>query len=230
MSLYIALGLGVVLFIINYFSDEFYIKEKIKRIQAKNFTAGLSLTYIFMHLLSKGVPKEGGNETFFAFVLVGFVIFNLIDSHIFQAKSVAEKKKELKEEHTATFLIYNFFVGASLWFFIKKDIIQAIIFFIPISLHNLLSAASLRELHYLVKNHKIIKFFLSISPILGIVAVNFFAFPESFFRAIIGLVAGSLMYIVFRDIIARTRGKYIIYFVMGIITMLAFLMVDFLGV
>ena len=229
MIIYFALILGGLLSLINYFSDELWIKEKTKRLQAKSFAAGVSLTYIFLHLLPKAIPLDYDTEIFFAFILIGFVVFNLLEKFIYKSKNIKQRKIELKEEHTAIFIIYNFSIGLSLLFFMNQDMIAGVLFFIPLALHSLLSASSLRELHYHVKGDYPIKIFLSITPIMGILLSYFIAFPEVFHRSILGFVAGSLLYVVFRELIPRGKESYPRYFLFGIIAMIGFLTVGFLG-
>ncbi len=210
-----AIILGAILFFIHFFNDELYIKKKDKRTHLKTIVAGLSLTYIFLHLIPKALPAKN-NELFFAFFLVGFVIFNIFESLIYSARSSKKRQKELKEEHATAFFIYNFLLGVSILFFLRNEIFIGILFFIPVALHALISASALREMHTIVKQNHLYKILLSISTILGILLALIFSLPDSVSRSIIGFVAGSLLYIIFRDLIPKENKCRMKYFLTGI--------------
>ncbi|MBT3304130.1 hypothetical protein HN592_04805 [Candidatus Woesearchaeota archaeon] len=222
-----AISLGIILFLLHFFSDALYIKKIEKRTHLKTFVAGISLTYIFLHLIPQALPSEN-NELFFAFFLVGFVIFNMFESMIYNIRSSKKRQRELKEEHATAFFLYNFLLGVSILFFLRQDLFIGIIFFIPVALHALISASALREMHTLVKQNQGYRILLSISTLLGMALALIFALPENVSRSVIGFVAGSLLYIIFRDLIPKVNNCRMNYFLSGIFVMLVLLAISWI--
>ena len=111
----IALGFGVLLGVIHFFSEDIKPTEGRMRCCIGPFAAGIAIAYLFLELL----PETFQAATYlkhwvFIFLLFGFGILHLIEKLIYQH---AEKEKlvmELKEVHSISFFFYYFIIGIAL--------------------------------------------------------------------------------------------------------------------
>ena len=75
-----ALGLGILLGIIHYYSEKLKLPEGTKRYRVISFAAGISIAYLFLDLLPHTNEASAHLKNFvFVFLLLGFVIFHLAE-------------------------------------------------------------------------------------------------------------------------------------------------------
>lgn len=213
MSLQIALMLGIVLALSHYFSDRFPIHRH--RNNVLSFAAGISITYIFLHLLPGSIPEAYGRSLFLS-MLLGFSIFHLIEKHTYRHRT-KRRRHEIKEVHTAAFFVYHLIIGIVLVGLASTNLLSGFLFFVPIMLHSAISSASLKELHRSVKENVAAKSLLSVSPIIGIILGFYVALSSNAYNLLLGFVAGAMLYIVIRDELPSGRKGRPVYFVAGIL-------------
>lgn len=214
----LALGMGLILAVVHYFSDRFELKDPALRDKTVSFVAGISITYIFLHLMPK--VYEGISslyEALFLFILAGFACFHLIEKHIYQHSSKEKLHMKLKEGHSAMFFLYHFAIGILLVQLLSISVVGGILFFIPVLFHTAVSSASLKGIHVSIRERILIKAVLSLSTLFGVILVYFFAVPPHVLYALLGFIMGSMLYVVIRDSMPRETGGKAVYFVMGIV-------------
>ena len=224
LTLFLAAYLGIILSIVHFFHNSIFIKNEEERGKAKSFTAGISLTYVFIHLFPKAIPPFN-EELFFGAILGSIIILIYFDSYIYLKKTRVLRKAREKE-HAVIFAFYNFIGGTTIVYFLNQDLISGIAFFIPMALHNVTSAASIKEMKHSVERNFTLKTVLSFMPLFGIIVASIFVFSDSFVRITIGLLAGSFLYITFRELIPSKHEKHVFAFLKGTAVMLLLLSVE----
>jgi len=224
LILFLGAYLAIILSLIHFFHNSIFIKNEEERSRAKAFTAGISLTYIFIHLFPKAIPQYN-EELFYGAILFSFIMLIIFDSYLYLSKTKLIRRTREKE-HALIFAFYNFIGGTTILYFLNQDILSGTAFFIPMALHNLTSAASIRELKFSVEKNFTLKTFLSFTPLFGVIVASFFAFGDNFTRITIGLLAGSFLYITLRELIPSKHEKHIGAFVKGIIIMFFILSIE----
>lgn len=200
----LAIVFGIILTFAHYLSDKFHIITHKNRMKILSFSAGISITYIFLYLfpeLFQGVQYL--SRLIFLFVLIGFIGLHIIEAHIFREKTKSKIQKELKEVHSLSFFIYHLIVGIALFNITSINPIAGLLLFLPILLHTITSSISLREIHAHIKEKAIIKFILEASTLIGILIASFVFIPPYLYNAFIGFVVGALLYVVVRDMMPK---------------------------
>lgn len=222
MEIVLAIIFGTILFLISYFSEELEIRNPVSKSQAKSFAGGIAITYIFMELIPTSIPQKNG-EAFFFFILLGFSTFHLLEKYIYKHAEGKKLKEELREEHALLFAGYHILFGVLLMFFLREQLVTGILLFIPAVLMSLLSSASLRHMYEPLRTKKIIKILAALTPLIGIFIGYYLPLNLVIYQILAGIIAGSLIHLVVRDIIPKTRQGYSFFFAMGVIAMLGFL-------
>ncbi len=110
-SLIFALGMGLLLGIVHFFSEKLKPEEGAKHYRIVSFAAGISIAYLFLDLLPHTYEAAIHLKNWvFLFLLLGFVIFHLAEKYIYQHSDQKKLELELKEIHSI-FFIYYFLVG-----------------------------------------------------------------------------------------------------------------------
>ncbi len=210
------IGLG------HYLSDRFCLTCSKYKNEIISFTAGVSITYIFLQLLPElymGVAVL--NRFLFIFVLVGFVLFHLVEKYIYQSIPHNKVSNDLKLAHSMGLTIYYIVVGIVLVKFVNKSAIEGILFFIPVFLHAIISSLSSHGIHGLYgpsyPNKRGINLLQSVAAIIGVVISLSIIIPDQVSFALMGIVAGLLLFIVTRDILPKDKKGNPLFFVLGVV-------------
>ncbi len=229
MVLALAITFGIIAFVVSYLGEHLHIDNTESRHQARSFGVGFVITYIFLELIPHSIPDNGDTDLFFFFILLGFVIFHLLEKYIYQHAKGKTLRKELREEHMAVFSLYHILVGMSVMFFLQRNIVEGIFFFIPLVLHDVLSSASIKYMYTPMKRRKLFKFIFSATTLVGIFIGYYTSFSLMFYQGLIGLMAGSLLHVVVRDVVPDKKEGVALFFVLGVMTMIGFLTVSFVS-
>lgn len=227
MELFVAIFFTIILFLISYFSEGLEIKNVESKRQAKSFAGGIAITYLFLELIPRSIPTDG--ELFFLFILLGFCAFHLLEEYLYEHADGKKLKRELKEEHAVLFAGYHVLVGMLLLYFLRQNILFGVLFFIPVALQALLSSAALRNVYEPLRTKGSVKIFLALMPLLGVIITLFLPLTPRVFHMLTGVIAGSLIHLVVRDIIPKNRQGYPTFFALGVITMMGFLSLTFVA-
>jgi len=221
MDIYTALGLGLLLGIIHYFSENIRPKNALKEYRLISFAAGISISYLFLDLLPHTYEAAIHlNEWIFVFLLLGFSLFHLMEKFIYKHADQDKLARELKEIHSVTFFVYYFLIGIVLKDKLQTSFFDGIFFLIPVSLHAALSTASLSRIHGEIRESMWIKLILSFSTFLGVLFAILFLIPIVINNILISLIAGILLYIIIKEFLPEKEKGQPMFFVLGILMFL----------
>jgi zinc transporter ZupT len=209
--------LGVVLSAVHIFGEDIVNSyKKHDRHKILSFAAGISITYLFLQFLPElYIGVEVVNKVIFVYVLLGFILLHLREKYIYQHLESERLLYELKEAHSIAFFVYHFLLGIVVVQVIKINLVQGLLFYIPILLHAGVSNVALSELHYHIKEKFNVRLLLSLAPFSGVLVgllVNISSFVH---YMLLGFVAGALIYVIIRDILPEDRSGYVEYFIIG---------------
>ena len=225
--MFIPILLSIGLAAIHYYS-EFIHETCKKRISTPliSFAAGVSVAYLFLYLLNEltnGLQYLG--NFVFIFLLAGFTVLHVVEKYIYQHERGRKRAQDLNWAHTFAFFVYSIIVGIVLVRLSNLDVMEALLFFVPIGIHSAVSSFSLREVHSARKHPNVFRTLLSSSPVLGAILGLTIPVFGHYFYALFGFLGGMLLYIVIRDSIPKgTQGKPS-YFLLGVILYVAILVV-----
>jgi len=215
MTVGVAIVYGVIMAIAHYFSDEFCAKCQPFLGNISSFSAGVSVTYIFLILFPEfSTTILQDNKFLFLFVLVGFVIIHLVEKYIYQHFPDNRLRRELALEDSIVSFFYHFVIGIILATFVLQGSIKGFLFFVPILFFTLVSTLPVD-----VPQYKWVKIVLSLSTLLGILFALFVVkqFNPIAFLALLGLVIGVMSYTVFRHSLPQGKEGKPMSFVIGIL-------------
>jgi hypothetical protein len=209
----IAIGLTALLWLIDYLTEgKLHLCRSETREKFVSFVAGLSVTYIFLHLFP--LVYSGAEylpRLTFLSMLAGFVVYHLVEKWIYQHAPREELGKEIEKEHAITLFIYQFSIGIVFISLIRTSIVDGLLYFIPVSLHVIIS--SLPHSHHFQKRS--VKAFFTSAPFLGSLFALLVAIPDIVNVGLLGLVAGLLLFLEFREVISRKRKGSPLFFLVG---------------
>jgi len=214
-TLQVALGLALLLGVVDYMSEgaltrrNAFFKERFV-----SFVAGLSVTYIFLHLFplvysgAQSLPR-----LIFIFMLLGFVTYHLIEKWIYKHVPREKIGKDIEREHAMTLFFYHFSIGIVFISLIRANVLDGLLFFVPVSLHVIVNA--------LPHSHRFqrwsVKAFFSSAPFLGAVLAVVVQIPQIINFALLGVVAGLLLFLEAREVIPKKREGSPLFFILGVL-------------
>jgi len=211
----LAIFFGIVIAIAHYFSDKIHESKRYK-IEIMSLGAGISLAYLLLVLLPElyeGVQQM--HKLLFLFVLFGALSFHLIEKYIYQHAMKKKLIAELSISHSISFFIYHFIIGVVLVSLLEKNIVYGILLFAPILSYTAVGQVSLKEIHAKVTEKKAVKVFLSCSTLIGVVEALIIGITGTLFYALLGFVAGAMLYHVMRESIPSEKDGNPIFFLIG---------------
>jgi hypothetical protein len=216
---------GLVLFFAHLFSESIAEKHKKHKMKTISFTAGIFITYIFLHLLPQLFQNnQVSTHISLLFVLFGFSVFHIIGHHAYHHKLKTEKA----EEHFIGLFIYHFVVGTVLVSVAKISLLQGILFFIPILIFTSLSSISMNDVHKIEKKSIVIKMVFSLSTLFGILLSLLYDQVNALQFVFLGFITGSLFYIIFSDALPKENEGKPFYFALGVIVYSLFISLGWL--
>ena len=180
-----------------------------------SFSAGISLTYLFLNLFpefSQRIAK--GDEFIFISILIGFVVFHLIEKYIYKNTKNDKKLEELAIEDSVISFIYHFIIGMIMVSFFNKGVYEGILFFIPAMFYT-----GVNTLPVDMTKSKIIKTVLSFSTLLGILFVTFIfkEISQLTYLTLLGFIIGALSFTVTRHSLPFGKKGRPLFFTLGVI-------------
>ena len=216
VSLDLALLFGVVILFVHFFSDklrEIYIKHKKGLV---SFSGGILVAYIVLYILPAIYQVQGRlSKVAFASVLVGMGVFFAIDRYISKHKLIYKVKAEIREEHAVALFIYHILIGIAFINF-STSLLDLFIFFVPLVLFTVFSSVSMIEVYDIEKENTAIKAVLSTSTLIGMVLASIIPISRLLYFPLLGLIGGSLLYLVMADAF-KDNEKKSFWFLWGII-------------
>tara|TARA_Y100000034_G_scaffold136421_1_gene212787 strand:- start:1426 stop:2079 length:654 start_codon:yes stop_codon:yes gene_type:complete len=206
MSFSIFAGLAVS--IMHYLNQSYF--SKLKDMRLVSFSAGVSIAYIFLHMFPQFTISVGNNKIFFILVLIGFATFHLVEKYIY--KNTKNPKHKLAIEDSIISGLYHFFTGILLVNFFNLNVLEGLLFTIPIFLHT-----GVARHPFDISNHKNIQYVTSASTLVGVIIATyaFRYFHNDFFNIILGFVLGALIFTVTRHSLPKEREGEPLFFLFG---------------
>lgn len=199
---------------IHFFSEDIslkYIKHKDK---IQSFAAGISITYLFLSLFPEfSVAAKAANKMLFLTVLLGFVIFHIIEKTIYQRTPESKVRGELAIEDSIISFIYHFIIGIIMVHFFEVGLTQGILFFIPVFFFTTVSTLPID-----MTTSKLLKFGVAVSTFLGsMFGLNVVPLPPMIYLSLLGFVVGVMTFTVTRHSIPTGRHGKPEYFALGVL-------------
>jgi len=214
----IGISLTAFLSLADFLSEGRFLRSQFKQ-RLVSFAAGVSVAYIFLHLFPQiyfslfNSNISTKNVTFFA-MLIGFVAYHLIEKWIYQHAKRDDIVAEIEQQHVLTLFFYHFVIGIVLLSLLKNDVVDGLLYFIPISMHVLINA--LPHSHRFDK--KSVRAFFVSAPVLGAILASLVTIPEVLDLMLLGMIAGILLFVEAREIAPSKRSESISFFLLGVIT------------
>ncbi len=199
-------------------SDYISLRLKVYREKLLSFGAGVSIAYLFLHLLPMIHDSvQYLRELSYVSILVGFSFFHLVEKFIYQHSESEKRINQLKEVHGIGFFLYHFIVGIVLYYITTQDIVAGTLLFIPVLFHSTISSASTKEIHAEIKENFFWRLLVSSSSVLGALLFMVFNVPPTILFSLLGAVVGGLFYIIIKDILPEEKEGDPKYFILGVI-------------
>jgi zinc transporter ZupT len=209
---------GVLLTLIHLASERIEPRHGAMRWRIISFAAGISIAYLFLHLLPETYEAADHIRGWvFVFLLAGFAVFHLIEKYIYQHAERERLVEELKEIHSISFFAYHFVVGIALRGKFEDSVLEGLLFLVPVAFHAGLSTASLSGIHGDMRQRASVRVFLSLSTLLGVVFAVFIPIPPALELGLVSFVAGVLLYIIVREFLPQKEKGEPAYFVLGLL-------------
>ena len=143
------------------------------------------------------------------------MLYHLTEKYIYQHEEKEKLLLELKEAHSLVFFVYHFVIGMVLVRITSLSIIDGLLFFFPMLFHISVTNMSLSEIHKEVTERKIVRFFLALSTLLGVLFASFVNISDLLFFTLFSFIGGAILYIVIREEIPKQKQGYPGYFILG---------------
>jgi zinc transporter ZupT len=213
-----ALVSGVILAVIHLASERVEPRHVATRWRLISFAAGISIAYLFLHLLPETYKAADHISGWvFVFLLVGFTVFHLIEKYVYRHAERERLVEELKEIHSVSFLVYHFVVGVALTGKFEESMLEGVLFLVPVAFHSGLSTASLSGIHDDMRERTPLRVLLSLSTLLGVIFAVFVRIPPVLELSLVSFVAGVLLYIIVREFLPQKEKGEPAYFVLGLL-------------
>ncbi len=225
-TLILAVIFAVMLGLSQFLSHVLFTKKTKHRYKIMSFAAGFSIAYLFLNLLPEtyDVFRETRMLIFIS-LLIGFLVFHLVEKYIYQHLS-AKTLVEFRMMHSISFFIYYILVGITLLYLLQLQIRRGILFILPVIFHALVSKRFLSEVHGKVAEENIsVKLLLSGSALYGVLLGQLVIFSALVYDIILGLVIGSLLYIITREMLPEKAKGSPLYLLAGIVVFAAVIFV-----
>lgn len=222
----IALGSGLGVGVIHFFSENLKPQEGPKYYRIFSFAAGISISYLFLDLLPHTYEAATHLKNWvFIFLLLGFSIHHLSEKYIYRHAEANKVAWELHIVHSIGFFFYYFIIGIVVKNIIQDNVLEGILFMIPISLHAGLSTASLAQIHGDIRESSWVKILLSFPTLLGVLFAMFISIPAAVNNVMVSLIAGVLLYIFVKEFIPEKKKGAPLFFLFGLGLFLAFFVI-----
>ncbi len=198
-----------------YFSKKLNLRHKKYYYQIVSLTAGVSLSYLLLELFPLFAENafEIG-KPMFLFLLLGFIAHHVIEKEIYQHNRMNELVKNLSLEQQIFYYVYHVIIGIVLIILMTKNTTEGIFFAVSILAFTVVSNLP-SEPH----KSKYRMLFLSTSTLVGSILSLFFwrIISKQMEFALIGLVAGVLLFTVTRHHIPQGKVGNVGFFIFGVL-------------
>jgi len=211
----IAIILAIILGVVQYFGENIYKACGRYYKHAISFSAGVAITYLFLDLFPFfSFRVNNTNRFLFIFLLVGFVIFHIVEKYFYQHTKEGLIKKRLVIENQVVSFLYHFMIGIIILDFSIQGLQEVIIFFIPIVIYTAISNLPISK-----PSSNKINLIVSSSTLLGVLfaSIIYINISIEIKISLLGIVIGGLFFSVIRHSIPIGKEGKPLYFIIGVI-------------
>ena len=211
----IAIILAIILGVVQYLGEKIskacgrYYKNAI------SFSAGVAITYLFLDLFPFfSFEVNDTNRFLFIFLLIGFVIFHLVEKYLYQHTKEGLIEKRLGIENQIVSFLYHFIIGIIILDFSILGLKEVILFFIPIAIYTAISSLPISK----TSSNKI-KLIASLSTLLGVLfaGIIYSSISIEIKISLLGIIIGGLFFSVIRHSIPIGKDGKPTYFISGVV-------------
>jgi len=211
----LALIFAIAISIAHYYAETLHLHKQ--RDKIRSLAAGVLMAFLILDLFPRLFLNVSlVNNSLFLFILIGFSLLHLVEKYIYQHASKNKKLKELREVHAVIFFIYFTFIGILIVNITNQSPIGGLLFFIPLLFHTTIGTISMKEIHSTMKENKLIRLSLSVSPLIGLLIATYFFIPPIINHSLLALISGVLLYIITREVIPKENKGDPIDFLLGV--------------
>ena len=213
IKIFIAVCLALIISITEYVSKRLDLKNKPYYMKILSFSAGFSITYLLLELLPLFAEAAFSISKFlFLALLLGFISHHVVEKEIYKHNKRHELVKMLNLEENIFYYAYHLILGLVLFLFINSNMVEGIFFALSIFAFTIVSNLPSAP-HRSKERMMILSSSTFVGALLGILLTNIIPIWLEF--ALIGIVAGVLMFTVTRHHIPYRRKGNIQYFILG---------------
>ena len=214
-EVYLAVLLSVVIGIMQFWGNRLEIKNKERSYKIISFSAGVTITYIFLELLPMvtQVAVSFSNYLFLS-VLLGFVIHLFTEREIYKHNHNHKLVRMINLEENIFYFMHHIIIGIVFASFMNKSLVHGLLFFLSIMIYSFVSNLPTAPHRPLAK-----AIFLASSTlcgsIIGIFLLEVIQIADWIQFAFIGITTGILFFTVTRHQIPFERRGKLRYFSLG---------------
>ncbi|MRX71553.1 hypothetical protein GJU40_05105 [Bacillus lacus] len=191
-----------------------------------SIASGVSVSYIFIHLLPKlneyqeiAEPAFGFIEnTTYYFAMVGLVFFYGLERKVWHLKDRSKRlsKNSIFWIHLISFTIYNFLIGYLLMKGNKEEFMDMLLYMIAVGVHFISVNHGLHDISTR-QYDKVGRWILSISVFSGWLYGNFSSLNEEVIGILFGFLSGSIVLNLLKEELPEGKDRNFWAFALGIV-------------
>jgi len=193
--------LALVLALVHYFGESINDRIADTKHRIGSFSAGVTVTYIFLVLfpeMTNGTHYYG--DFAFIFALIGFTAIRMTENWVVtHERDIEEIRKDYREIHSVFLFSYNFAIGMVFHYLTAVNVLEGMLFFVPVLLHTAVSSISLKELDEEILDIPVVEFGVSSAFLFGVSVSYLFTPTPDVFHVLLSLVTGTFLYLVIHD-------------------------------
>lgn len=220
MNAAIVFSLAMGLF--HYFSEEFCLQCSKYKNHILSFSAGVSVTYIFLYLFPEFVNNVVADRLLPISILVGFALFHITEKYIYQKSPKKKWRQRFAVEDSIISFVYHFILGILIVVFLNQGIIRGTLFYAPVLIYTAISTLPVDA-----PKSKFVAGLLAASTLLGTLFALYVypGIPQIVISSLLGFLIGVLSFTVFRHSIPEGKEGSPLFFILGILLYLSFLFI-----
>ncbi|WP_254762215.1 hypothetical protein [Natrinema marinum] len=217
---------AIVLALVHFFAGRLGIGDRIPRSRWLSIAGGVSVAYVFVHLLPEihdaaatidrhGLPVPLGEQYGYLVALVGFVTFYGLEQLARRANADNSSGDAVAAGvfwlHLGAFAVYNAIVGSLLW---DPELDSVALFVVAMALHFVVTDDGLRE-HYGRLYHRRGRWLLSVAVLVGFGAGYALEGTELLIAVFLPFLAGGVVLNVIKEELPSDRESRFWAFALG---------------
>ncbi|MBD3248963.1 hypothetical protein GF336_02865 [Candidatus Woesearchaeota archaeon] len=217
----IAIIFGLLISTTHYFSEVICQRCKTGKEYSPlfSFSAGISTTYIFLHLFPRfSIGAAQTSQYLFISVLAGFVVLHLVEKYIYQHSPEEKLLRELALEDSIISFIYHLFVGIVLVSLFSQSFTEGLLFFFIVLFYTAISTLPVD-----VPKFRSMRIIVASSTSIGVILSSFvfksitpLSQPWIYYN-IMGFIIGALSFTVTRHSLPHGKKGSPLYFTLGVV-------------